>query len=313
MAEVAKRLSIDPLLLPERTLALGALQLHVTQEWLQHTTTPDNTGSACWPGSMLLAHWVLSPAAQTMLGRCTGGAAPHSGRLGACEVVSPAEEVGVLELGCGGAAVPGTCVLRRWPHVRVTFVDRSSHLLSLAERNVARNLRPLEHVEGQGAGRRWEFAEVEWGAALPTSVRRAGGWGVILCAELLYEAEVVPLLLRTVGELLARPTAVVESTDDDAAATSTARGGGAVFAHRRRNGAHEALLRHAPEHGLSWAPLDWRPWPPAPGTDGCRQTEGEAVSGGVGAEHSVVVVSRSEAEGWGCPLDQLELGVLRRV
>ena len=84
--------------------------------------------------------------------------------------------------------------------------------------------------------------------------------------------------------------ASARSTGEDAAASATARGGGAVFAHRRRNGAHEALLRHAPEHGLSWAPLDWRPWPPAPGTDGCRQAEGEAVSGGVGAEHSVVVV-----------------------
>ena len=203
LSEVAARIGVDPLLLPERALAVhwaadsggppdGMLRLTVTQEWLQDTT-PDNTGSACWPGSLLLSHFMLSAPTLDLLiqqspelGSALGGAVgPH-----------------ILELGCGGAALPGTCLLRRFPRAHLTFADRSASLLELATKNLQRNVK--QH-EPDSERQRWRFCELEWGgAALPASVADAAGrCALVICAELLYEAAVAPLLLRTLSLLLA--------------------------------------------------------------------------------------------------------------
>ena len=290
MADVARRLGVDPLLLPERALSIhwagggggggggvggeapppadGVLRLAVSQEWLQDTT-PDNTGSACWPGSLLLAHYLLSAAALQPLSPSLAGAlAGATGRGGGR----------ILELGCGGAALPGTCLLRRFPRAQLTFADRSARLLALAAKNVKRN------AGGGGAtAEQWRFAEVSWGGdQLPASVAdSAGGCALVICAELLYEAAVAPLMLQTLSLLL--------SSD-----------GVAVLAHRRRNGAHEAMVEAAAEYGLVWEPIGWRPWPRE------RATSADGADGGGGC-----LMSRSEAEAWGSPLSVLELGTLR--
>ena len=72
MDEVAARLGVDTLLLPRVTVTIGPHTLSIEQNWLADTT-PDNTGSACWPGSLLLAHFLVSPAAGAMLAAAESG------------------------------------------------------------------------------------------------------------------------------------------------------------------------------------------------------------------------------------------------
>jgi predicted nicotinamide N-methyase len=226
--EVAARLGVDPLLLPRRTIVVGPHILTIEQNWLADTT-PDNTGSACWPGSLLLAHYLISPAAAPVLGAADSGS--------------------WLELGCGAAALPGTCLLRACPAARsrLTFADRAENLLAGAAANVARN------AESVAASR---FVTIEWGDDLPEALP-GGEYSLVICAELLYEQSAVAPLLKTLDALLAAD-------------------GVAVFGHRARNGAHEECLRAAATHGLEWVELSWRPW----SDDSCELTQTEAEAWG---------------------------------
>jgi hypothetical protein len=227
--EVAARLGIDPLLLPRRTVCVGPHRLTVNQNWLADTT-PDNTGSACWPGSLLLAHYMISSAAET---------------------VRRAAATGMwLELGCGAAALPGTCLLRSCPEARgrLTFADRTQDLLDQARSNLERNC-----PEGIGPS---PVVQLEWGAELPEGVSR-GGCSLVICAELLYEVSAVAPLLSTLDALL---------TQD----------GAAVFGHRERNGAHAAMVELAAVHGFEWVELSWRPWD----DDSYELTQAEAAGWG---------------------------------
>lgn len=119
---------------------------------------------------------------------------------------------------------------------RLTFADRTAKLLELAKVNVAKN---LADAAGDFLSNE-RFVELEWGADLPVGVV-AGGYSLVVCAELLYEVAAVEPLLSTLSALLA-PDGV------------------AVFGHRDRNGTHKACLDGAAAHGLEWTELSWRPW-----------------------------------------------------
>lgn len=222
--EVAARLGVDPLLLPRRTVSVGPHRLTIKQNWLADTT-PDNTGSACWPGSLLLAHYMISPAAETIR------RAAHTGVW--------------LELGCGAAALPGTCALRACPEARgrLKFADRTPELLDQARMNLAENC-----PEGISSS----FFQLEWGAELPEGVSR-GSCSLVICAELLYELSAIEPLLSTLDALLMRD-------------------GVAVFGHRERNGAHNAMVELAAASNFEWVELSWRPW----NDDSCELTQAEA-------------------------------------
>ena len=230
MEEVAARLSLDPLMLPERVIQIGPHRLCVDQKW-NADTAADNTGSACWPGSQLLAYYLLSPAAHAGVLR----------DLAPASVEAATSSCRLMELGCGGAVIPSTCLALAFPDIAVTLADRTTHvrpnrctiarhlsvttiaerivlarrrvqvcllcfaqprvcpptlplwqLLELAAQNVGRNL----GTGARGVGR-CTFAQVDWGAPLPAGVV-AASFDVIICAELLYDVSAVPLLLKTV-------------------------------------------------------------------------------------------------------------------
>eukprot|EP01043_Picozoa_sp_COSAG02_P024368 COSAG02_NODE_1329_length_13218_cov_16.986432_4_plen_275_part_00 len=226
--EVAARLGVDPLLLPQRTVCVGAHRLTVHQNWLADTT-PDNTGSACWPGSLLLAHYIISSDAES---------------------VRRAADTGMwLELGCGAAALPGTCLLRSCPEARgrLMFADRTQELLEQARANLQRNC-PEGHTG--------PLFQLEWGADLPQGISR-GGYSLCICAELLYDVSAVAPLLSTLDALLMQD-------------------GVAVFGHRERNGAHTAMIELAGRHGFEWVELTYRPWD----DDSYELTQAEAEAWG---------------------------------
>ena len=138
-----------------------------------------------------------------------------------------------LELGCGAAALPGTCLLRSYPDVRarLTFADRTQELLDQARVNLEMNC-----PEGASS----PLVQLEWGSELPKGVAR-GECSLVICAELLYDMSAVEPLLSTLDAVLMQD-------------------GVAVFGHRERNGAHAAMVELATSCGLDWVEISWRPW-----------------------------------------------------
>ncbi|HEX8119697.1 MAG TPA: methyltransferase domain-containing protein [Solirubrobacteraceae bacterium] len=94
----------------------------------------------------------------------------------------------VLELGCGGLALPS--IAAALGGARVLATDWSEEALSLALRNAARN------------GAAFETAVCSW--ERPEDVLARGPWDLVLAADVLYERRNVPLLV-SLFERLAAP------------------------------------------------------------------------------------------------------------
>ena len=91
----------------------------------------------------------------------------------------------VVELGCGGLALPSIAAALRG--ARVLATDWSAEALDLAERNAARN------------GTSIETAVCAWGRA--DELVAAGPWDVVLAADVLYEQRNVPVLVDLLPRL----------------------------------------------------------------------------------------------------------------
>ena len=99
----------------------------------------------------------------------------------------------VLELGCGGLALPS--IVAALAGARVTATDWSEEALALAQRNAGRNGTAIETVVCA-----WER---------PDALLAGAPWDLVLAADVLYEQRNVPLL----SELLPRLGAVVWLAD----------------------------------------------------------------------------------------------------
>jgi predicted nicotinamide N-methyase len=96
--------------------------------------------------------------------------------------------VRVLELGCGGLALPS--IVAALAGARVLAVDWSADAVAFAKRNARRSRAPVE------------AAVSSW--AEPETIVSRGPWGLVLAADVLYEREyaeqLAELLPRLVGE-----------------------------------------------------------------------------------------------------------------
>lgn len=93
----------------------------------------------------------------------------------------------VLELGCGGMALPS--IVASFSGGRVLASDWSADAVALAERNAARNGARLETAV-------WSWAE-------PAAALARGPWDLVLAADVLYERRTVDLLLELLPRLVA--------------------------------------------------------------------------------------------------------------
>ena len=91
----------------------------------------------------------------------------------------------ILELGCGGLALPS--IAAALGGARVVASDWSGEALGLAERNAARNGAAIEVLECA-----WERPEALVGGA---------PWDLVLAADVLYERRNVPVLLELLPRL----------------------------------------------------------------------------------------------------------------
>ncbi|HEV3002574.1 MAG TPA: class I SAM-dependent methyltransferase [Solirubrobacteraceae bacterium] len=91
----------------------------------------------------------------------------------------------VVELGCGGLALPSIAAALGGPRVLAT--DWSAEALALAERNAERN------------GAAIETAACAW--ERPAELVRRGPWDLVLAADVLYEQRNVSLLLELLPRL----------------------------------------------------------------------------------------------------------------
>jgi predicted nicotinamide N-methyase len=91
----------------------------------------------------------------------------------------------VLELGCGGLALPS--IAAALAGGRVVATDWSPEALSLAVENAARN------------GAAVEVLECDWGR--PGAVLARAPWDLVLAADVLYERRHVPALLELLPRL----------------------------------------------------------------------------------------------------------------
>lgn len=92
----------------------------------------------------------------------------------------------VLELGCGGLALPS--IAASLAGARVTATDWAAEALELAARNAARN------------GAEVELALVAWGR--PEELLERAPWDLVLAADVLYEQRNVDLLLQLLPRLV---------------------------------------------------------------------------------------------------------------
>lgn len=94
----------------------------------------------------------------------------------------------VLELGCGGLALPS--IAAALAGARVCATDWAEDGLALARRNAKRNGAPVS------------FSRAAWGA--PDELPAGAPWDLVLAADVLYEArnvdQLLPLLPRLVDE-----------------------------------------------------------------------------------------------------------------
>ena len=102
----------------------------------------------------------------------------------------------VLELGCGGLALPS--IAASLGGARVLATDWSSDAIALAERNAARNGAAIETVVCA-----WEA---------PEPLLERGPWDIVLAADVLYERRHVALLATLLARL-AGPAAEVWLAD----------------------------------------------------------------------------------------------------
>lgn len=91
----------------------------------------------------------------------------------------------VLELGCGGLALPS--IAAALAGGRVLATDWSAEALSLARENAERNDAVIE------------VAECDWGR--PERVLRDAPWDLVLAADVLYERRHLPVLLDLLPRL----------------------------------------------------------------------------------------------------------------
>jgi predicted nicotinamide N-methyase len=119
-----------------------------------------------WPSGVALA--------RALAGRALGGAR-------------------VLELGCGGAALPS--IVAALGGARVLATDHSSDAVALTERNAARN------------GASLDTAVCSWADPLP-AVSDAP-WNLVLAADVLYERRNAEMLLRLLPTLVGRRGSVL--------------------------------------------------------------------------------------------------------
>ena len=91
----------------------------------------------------------------------------------------------VLELGCGGLALPS--IAAALAGARVLATDWAEEALSLAEANAERN------------GARIEVATAAWGS--PDALLAAAPWDLVLAADVLYEDRNVDLMLDLLPRL----------------------------------------------------------------------------------------------------------------
>jgi predicted nicotinamide N-methyase len=93
----------------------------------------------------------------------------------------------VLELGCGGSALPS--IVAALSGARVLATDHSSDAVALAERNAARN------------GAALATAVCSWDDPVPAV--SGAPWNLVLAADALYEGRNVDMLLRLLPSLIA--------------------------------------------------------------------------------------------------------------
>eukprot|EP01051_Picozoa_sp_SAG22_P010213 SAG22_NODE_904_length_6586_cov_3.133498_8_plen_317_part_00 len=136
-------------------------------------------GSSVWAASAVLCRWLCSDR------RCM------------YRTLCAVEGKTVIELGAGIGMAGMVCAKSGAKQVLLTDLPRQIPLL---RRNITENFGPQQ--------RKVESSALSWGAQTPLprpdssrSVR--AGWDLIVCSDLVYDAEEIPLLADTLARLLA--------------------------------------------------------------------------------------------------------------
>jgi predicted nicotinamide N-methyase len=120
----------------------------------------------------LMPYWAELWPSGVALARTVWAAPPRRGRR-------------VLELGCGGLALPSIAAALRG--ARVTASDWAPDAVGLARENAARN------------GAEVEVVQAAWGT--PDELLAGSPWDLVLAADVLYERRNLPLLLDLLPRL----------------------------------------------------------------------------------------------------------------
>ena len=162
---------------PSAILTTASAPLYQVSAYSLHqaTTAYDLTGQLVWPATDILASYLLSPLASTVL----------------------APPLSVLELGCGVGLLSLLCLHLSPPPVALHCTDHNPHVLSLLQTNLA-----LQPQQQQSTLTTITIQQLDW--RHPGLTLLPSNLSLILGSDLVYSTVDVEALIRLLYAILSR-------------------------------------------------------------------------------------------------------------